>query len=88
MELETVVTEMMKSGEADLLTKLVMGVIKTRLRLTVEIDRTPYDERPWAYQCKVNLALLSKPSEFDDQDVTDADMVICTATTDFSIPSV
>lgn len=87
MDVQTVVTELMK-GNDDLLTQMVLAVLKTRLRLTVDIDRRPYDDRSSAYQCKVDLVLLNKPSEFDDVDVTADDMVICSATSDFSIPSV
>ena len=88
MNVEAVVTELLKAGAADPFTKLVMAVLKTRLRLAVEIDRRPFDDRPSAFQCKVNLVMLSTPSEYDDVDVTDADTVICSTTTDFSIPSV
>lgn len=87
MDVQTVVTELMK-GEDDLLVNVVLGVLQTRLRLTVDIDRRPHDDRSSAHQCKVQLVLLRKPSEYDDVDVTGDDMVICDAVADFSIPSV
>jgi hypothetical protein len=94
-DLDDVIAEMLAAVQRDEVTGydsfavMVMAVLKTRLRLKVEIGRRPHDERPSSYQCKVELVLLAKPSEFrDETGDTDTDLVICEQETDFSVPSV
>jgi hypothetical protein len=88
LELDVLVTAMKQGADAgaeDLFATLVLAVIKSRLRVRVDVGREPYHDDLSAYRCKVDLVLLTEPSTFEDEDDTGG-VVIGSAESSFRIP--
>jgi hypothetical protein len=72
------------AGAEDLFAMLVLAVLKSRLRVRVDVDREPYDDDLSRYRCKVDLVLLNTPTSQDEDD--GEGVVIDSAESGFRIP--